>query len=1053
MNDRITLVPAGAGSGKTHRIQTELAGLVTSGAIRADRILAVTFTESAAQELKGRLRGALLDLGRTEDALAIERAYVSTIHALGLRLMTEHAFATGRSPASRLLTEAERDLLIRQEAGRNRALAPVRDDLARFGYAWSPVSSDSAETQFRARVMETADLLRGLGPRGMDPAVTIEAEARICAEYGACADDPDALKAQLVDAVAALCGAFPEDIVDCATSDSARKAFRKDFRALQRVFHNPRELDRDWSLWQALRGLRRSKRGAPTPQGYDELASQVITAADVLPQHPGPRDDACIHLRALVHGAQQAMEAYEKAKAEAGLIDYADMVVETEAILRTRPEVLRAVLDEIDCVVIDEFQDTSPVQFALLWQLARQAPRSLIVGDTKQSIMGFQGADPRLAEALTESLPDRTDPLRQNWRSTPPLMDFVNAIGQKLFPKSYIPLEPTRPDPGLPWLEVVQVPNPRGRQSVKPAHVIAARIHEMLAKGEPVVDRATGQLRPIQPSDIAVLCYRGKEGETQAAALRMLGLPVRVPASGWLNSRATRVAGHALAFCANPADLHAALAFLTLGPPRVSLENALRATTAGTLLDNPALANLKTADPAGMPIGHLALTSIAAAGLREWAAGLEDADAAMADLTRFLAEAEAFDSLAGDLKAAAGFHGSNVQVFLGWLVAQTGRDFDRRPDPDAWSSTGVEVVTWHAAKGREWPVTVVADLAYDWGERGNTVLADFASFGNVDHVLEEAALLCTPSFAAPEQSKAFKALRSEACEAEARRLLYVATTRARDRLILALPPAGKTLKDDFADLLRDRCGLSLAIEGVELAGRIFPARITEAPGELPEIFTTAPGPVQTPSRRFGMPQKMTLRPRTPWRTSPSSLIEAPAVSGVLRHVTLGPRVGGRTDRFNLATERGTAWHLAFRTQLARPDLAHRLSAATGLDAVTLQVIGRQATEVRQWLVGAGFPDLDFETPIQITNLDGSEMNGTIDLLATGPSGSLILDHKSGPAHDPDTRFETYRPQLMAYAEAVGRLIPNCPVRAIGINWMNEGVLTICDLAAFAPTSL
>ena len=149
----------------------------------------MTFTEAAAAELKSRLRGALMALGRVDDALAIDRAYVGTIHGLGLRLLTEHAFATGRSPALRLLTEAERDLLIRREAGRSPALEPVLSDLARHGYAWDRVSGRNAEEQFRARVLATVDLLRGLGARGMDPALTEAAEGAVRTLYGACIED------------------------------------------------------------------------------------------------------------------------------------------------------------------------------------------------------------------------------------------------------------------------------------------------------------------------------------------------------------------------------------------------------------------------------------------------------------------------------------------------------------------------------------------------------------------------------------------------------------------------------------------------------------------------------------------------------------------------------------------------------------------------------------------------------------------------------------------------------------------------------------------------
>ena len=64
------------------------------------------------------------------------------------------------------------------------------------------------------------------------------------------------------------------------------------------------------------------------------------------------------------------MAAYAEAKRQGGLIDYADMIADTEALLRSQPDILAAVVAEIDCVVIDEFQDTNPVQFALLWRLA-----------------------------------------------------------------------------------------------------------------------------------------------------------------------------------------------------------------------------------------------------------------------------------------------------------------------------------------------------------------------------------------------------------------------------------------------------------------------------------------------------------------------------------------------------------------------------------------------------------------------------------------------------------------------------------------------------------
>ena len=115
------------------------------------------------------------------------------------------------------------------------------------------------------------------------------------------------------------------------------------------------------------------------------------------------------------------------------------------------------------------------------------------------------------------------------------------------------------------------------------------------------------------------------------------------------------------------------------------------------------------------------------------------------------------------------------------------------------------------------------------------------------------------------------------------------------------------------------------------------------------------------------------------------------------------------------------------------------------DRETLDAIAAQATAVTAWLRAEGFPELSFELPVQITAPDGSEINGVIDCLASGPAGHLILDHKSSPAPDPATRFEGYRTQLMAYAEALARLWPDRPVVAVAVNWMNEGSASVLEL--------
>jgi superfamily I DNA/RNA helicase len=167
----LSIVPAGAGAGKTHHIQETLVRWVRDGLVRPERILAVTFTEAAAGELRQRIRAALIADGNLEAALAVERAYVSTIHGLGRRLLVEHALASGSSPQQRLIAEDEQDLLIRRAIEENEALNALARNLAAHGYRASFTSDDTVEDEFRKKLLNVIALLRALGPRGADPAM------------------------------------------------------------------------------------------------------------------------------------------------------------------------------------------------------------------------------------------------------------------------------------------------------------------------------------------------------------------------------------------------------------------------------------------------------------------------------------------------------------------------------------------------------------------------------------------------------------------------------------------------------------------------------------------------------------------------------------------------------------------------------------------------------------------------------------------------------------------------------------------------------------------
>ena len=518
----------------------------------------------------------------------------------------------------------------------------------------------------------------------------------------------------------------------------------------------------------------------------------------------------------------------------------------------------------------------------------------------------------------------------------------------------------------------------------------------------------------------------------------------------------THAARLALAFAADPEDLYAAIGWLTLGPVGLPLQDAMRLAADGVLPTHQALRPLATlgAAVADWLVADLLAQVIAATRLRGWAMGLTEPQQALADLARLEAEALAFDRMAAELKVAAGFHGAGAQIFLGWIAAQTEKDWNRHPDPDGWSASGVEISTWHGAKGREWPITLVSGLDFKFPERPGSLRAEFDSFDDLGHVLDHAGLGWLPDFAAPEKQLVFADQLITSDEDGASRELYVALTRARDRLVLVLPAAPSKAKDRpdrMVDLLRDRTGFAVGPGGITLCGETFPARILHEPRD--RDFALPPSPSDRPFLRFGRPEARAAQPRTPWRRTPSSLLPEEGLPlPPLSHVRLGPRVGGRSDAFPAATERGSAWHLAFRSLLERPDLRERLAVSTGLDDRTLDEIEVQAQTLRNWLRAEGYDRLHFELPLQRHFADGSEVNAIIDCLAEGAEGVLILDHKSGPCPDPAARFASYLPQLTSYAELVALQFPDKPMRGVAINWMNEGTLTVAPLLATARES-
>jgi ATP-dependent exoDNAse (exonuclease V) beta subunit len=992
--------------------------------------------------------------------LRLDQAYISTIHGFGLRILTEFAFEAGTSPKPRLLNDDEQSTLIRLALARTDKADDITSNLAAHGYSYDYNTKRSAGDVFRDDLLNIAQLMRSAGWRLESDAYATRAVAWIAERYGS-TENGERLRDSLQRKVEALLRAYPESLErDYGTNATASDAFRNDFRNLHRALAG--ELDTDWRLWKDLRGLRQSKRGTPLPEDYDALAASVIAAADALPRHSGPRDQARDQVAALIAAGQEVLVHYAALKREAGLVDYVDMIAMAGRLLQEHPEVLKVLTGRVDCLVVDEFQDTNPLQFALLWHLQYAGVPTVVVGDLKQAIMGFQGADPRLFEALAHQHPEVSEPLTRNWRSQPRLMDFVNAIGPGLFGTDYVALEPQAADSPLSPLEVIAFPEKAKRD----AHAVrAAAVGERLRAliedpDQQIPDRRTKRPRRLRGGDIAVLCPTHGMLSTYAEKLRAQGLRVRLQAEGWFASRPVQIAWHALAYLADPADRHAAIYLAVTELGSLSLQDGLEQLMETGRIDEPVLRRLDDLAEGATErtIYALVADALHALQLFDIVARWPDAEQARANLLRLLAEAGEFMDANREALASGGYHGSGIQTFLAWLSAKVEkRDGDRQPDPRVLDEDAIVLVTWHAAKGREWPVVAVCGLDRPIKAALPNAELGYDSFADLSGLLEHARIEYAPKFSAPETNDRFLANLQAAAETEARRLLYVAFTRARDKLVMEWPGylAGKD-STTYWSILTGACRVHLTAKGLEVGRVEFPCALFKGPAEFPDDLDLVavveepelPAVGRRAIHRFAMPQVLTPDSRTTSQTeAPAS--ERPALGGIVVE-----RYGSGLDiDVSLSgTELGTFLHRCFEVLGPRPDLVERIPAIAHveIDSGSLRRISDAVAQFETWL--KGYFDCKAvlrEWPLVALDEQGTVVSGTADLIVQTPAGVWVIDHKSDQVEDPVIAFAGYLPQLLDYAAALadeGRTL-----LGMGINWIRRGELSLARDSRFVSS--
>jgi ATP-dependent exoDNAse (exonuclease V) beta subunit len=1021
---RIKTIVASAGAGKTTRIVAEIAREIERRDPEA--ILATTFTVKAADELIERARAKLFDQGRAQEAARLLGARFGTVNAICGQIVGEHALDLGRSPRADVIPDelAARRFAIAADAAIARH-APELNALADAMGASEPAPARTARhSDWRITVRRLIEIARanGIDADGLAQSAdrSVSTFLALLPASTASADDLDRA---LFDAVRAACAVAPAE--PSATASPGLAALK----AALRSHRDNRPLT--WPDWARLAKAKAAK--TKDGKAFADAVEAVCAAAARHGEHPRLREQCEAFIRGQFACAADAMSAYQRDKAQRGQMDFIDQETLALEALRT-PSIAARLGERIERVFVDEFQDSSPLQIAIFTALAGLVDESTWVGDPKQAIYGFRNADSALTLAAFDGVralnDEPADILSISYRSRAPIVGFVNDAFAKAFDAMGLPASEhafsgaDRPDAAFhhPAFAVWRL---EGRQELQNA-ALASGVRDAIESGADwtVYDKGATTHRTLRAGDVAILCRSNDAAREIAAALSALGLKVAVERERLADTPHVEMTLAALRWVADPGDRLALAELVRFFGDDPTSDLWLQAMSAQ---DQDAA--LRSAVPIAEDLAALRAISpnLTPAELLEAILILPAVTARF----EFWGEAETrFD----DLEALRGFARSYEASCAGAGSAATpsglilALNAEKPSRPKSLQSDAVAVMTYHAAKGLEWPLVVLTGLSVAPRPRlFREPIAEASSALDWRNPLANRWIRYWPwpyGGMSANVALADSALASEIGQEAARRareedtrLLYVGMTRARDYLVFA-PPANGALN---ALAVLDHGGPG-HIRLPENQGDPLMAGDAAYPVRLIPVAVDVPKPLD-PTQQTFVRTARTIIERAPLRRRPSAEKEGGAYA-VIERITLGPRLAieGAPDMTRL----GEAVHAIFAADRAsepavdRRARAEAILARWGVHQVAAADVLAACDRLNHFLE-ARWPSAHRRREVPVHARLGDQLvSGRIDLLIEHNHGYAIIDHKSFPGSRDtwDARALLYGPQLSLYAEAV-----------------------------------
>ena len=1052
-NHEATLfVEAGAGTGKTTALVDRVVSLIARGGVTIREVAAITFTEAAAGELRDRIRHRLelaaagatnLELppdkrARCRDALDdLDDAALSTLHGFAQRILAEHPLEAGLPPRFEVVDDVEAAVRFEERWGKFLDALVADPELEPVLLTALALGVDLDHLRRVARVLH--DHYERLHPTSAAvptaPPVNLEP-----------------VLAPLEQAIAKLgeCG-VPQDLL-----------FRH-IEGLAGWVTVLREADDDLDRLDLLREMPRLATNKGRMANWrcpaDEVRALLTRAEEaritLMRVHQRATLDVLLgRLRGFVRG-------FADERRRDGRIEFHDLLVMARDVLQRNPRVRAALAERFRVLLIDEFQDTDPLQIEIAvllasddsaagerpWSDVAIAPgRAFFVGDPKQSIYRFRRADLGLYHQVERELHDGRRDLTQNFRSVPGILAWVNHVFARLFDTAepgtqaaHVPLVAERDE--LPTAAMAPVTTFGGPADVRivaevravEADAVAALVRQIKDDGWVVADPVSGSARPARYDDVALLLPTRTALPDLEDALERADVPVRIESQSLVFSTA------------EVRDLLSILTALDDPTDEVALIASLRSAAFGCgddeLVDyyqRGGRWDYRRPIPDEMPADHTVVAALVALRrlheARWWRSVSQTVEAIVRErkmlelavshrrprdhwrrIRFFLDQARAYDAASG----------RGLRGFIEWvqrLADERARAVEivvPEPDDDA-----LRVLTVHGAKGLEFPVVILAGLNVTPPNRTTPVLwnPDGSFEVRVGRAQQGTRFETTGWQARSEREDALDA-------AERLRLLYVAATRARDHLLVSLHH--KANSNCHAALLCEHAADSpSAVLDVERAA----PRAPEPPAPDGDI---APEPPAARQAWIEARAALLTRAGQPATVAATTLAEQAAARGddgapdpalakdepaddrpAWRRGRAGTSVGRAVhavlQSIDLAT--GAGLDATARAQALAEGIPQRVAEVRALVRSVLQspTVRGAVTGGRYWR----------EVPVAAV-IEGVTVEGFVDLRVETLEGLVVVDYKTDQVQtdtELDAAMDRYRVQGAAYALALERAL-------------------------------